>query len=320
VFLDTNVWIDLAEQETDASRECLDVLRQAVAGGSLLCPLAAPVIWELYKQDYPSALRVANVMDALSLSTTFASTDDVNTVEVESCLQSLLTDKPSPIPRRSLLVPLLGYLSSANNLVFNDSWSSEDRKRATQLVAERVRALTVTDLIDLAKDSLSRPERNEAPPYSSALRRRADFAKGDRAKAWLAEAHEIVLSMALPKLNALRSRLPLASQLNILAASERLPKDRFKSRMAALLERLPSMLVRTEIMTLSGFDVRRKDSMRDFYDQEMLIIPFTYADAFASQDRWIRHIVASTPVVLTKWPAQFLSRIAELTSFVRSAV
>lgn len=320
LFLDTNIWIDLADQATTEAKECLQGLREAVAAGRLLCPLNAALIWELYKEHHASALAVAAVMDDLSLSTTFASTDEVRTTEARHCLEGLLTSKVITPPRRDVLVPLISYLSSHSYyLEFNGSWSSQRRQAAVQLVANRLKNLTVTDLINGRKESLPRPER-PPPPYSEAARRRAEYAKGNKRKAWLAEAYAIVSSVALPKMAAIRSTLPVRSQLAVLAASSSLPQDSFKSRIVPLLERMPSLLVETEVMTLSGFDTQRRDSMRDFFDLEMLVIPFTYCDALASRDRWIRHIAQSQPVVMKEWPSQFLYGLGDIVRFLDCSI
>lgn len=315
LFLDTNIWIDLANQATTEAKECFQVLREAVAAGRLLCPLNASLIWELYKEHYASALAVAAVMDDLSLSTTFASTDEVRTTEARYCLEGLLSSKVITPPRRDVLVPLISYLSSHSHLEFDDSWPSQRRQAVVQLVADRMKGLTVTELINVRKESLPRPERRP-PPYAEAARRRAEYAKGNKRKAWLAEAYTIVSSVALPKMAAIRSTLPLRSQLAVLAASCRLPQDSFKSRIVPLLERMPSLLVETEVMTLSGFDTQRRDSMRDFYDLEMLVIPFAYCDALASRDRWMRHITQSQPVMMKEWPSQFLYGLGDVVRFL----
>jgi len=318
LFLDTNTWINLAERKSEAAKQCSALLTEAVSSGQLLCPLAAPLLWELYKQNYPSALRVAALMDQLSLSTSFASSDEIHTAEVRQYLRNILNNGEEKLPVRELLVPVVSYLSSDSVLEFSDWWSEENRRKATDLLRSAKRAVTVTQLIEMSKDGLPRPERSEPPPYADTLRRRADYAKGNRKKAWLVEAYSIFWSTVLPKLNNLRSLLPIDDQIKIVAAGAQLPLDGFGSRLVPLFERLPSLLVRAEVMTLSGFDTGRKDAMRDFYDTEMLITPFTYSHAFASEDRWIRHIVRSSPIIMAEWPTSLLSNMGEVAAFVKN--
>ena len=320
LFLDTNIWIDLAEQNTEDSRKCLSQLREAVASGRLLCPLAWPLILELYKQSHDSALRVAKIMDDLSLSTTFISDNEVLMLEVEFFIKSILTGKLVSIPRRALLVPFVSYLSTYSQIEFPESWTVENREKFISLFTEQMKVLTITDFINMAKVHLPRPERKIPPPFSQAYQRRAEYTKGDKKKAWLVEAHSIMTSMVIPKLNVIRSKLPIQSQLVVLAAINCLPQDGFMSSIIALFERMPSQFVRTEILTLSGLDTNRKDSMNDFYDLEMMVVPFAYSDAFASQDRWLRHIAKATPVVMKQWPARFLSGLREITCFLRNAL
>jgi len=318
LFLDTNIWINLAERKSEAAEQCAALLAKAVSSGKLLCPLAAPLLWELYKQNYPSALRVAALMDQLSLSTSFASSDEIHTAEIRQYLRNILNDGDGELPVLELLVPVVSYLSSDSVIEFSDWWSEENRRKVTDQLRSAKRAVTVTQLIEMRKDSLPQLERPEPPPYAEALRRRADYARGDRKKAWFVEAYSIFCSTVLPKLNNLRSPSPIADQIKIVAAGAQLPLDDFKSRLVPLFERLPSLLVRAEVMTLSGFDTCRKDSMRDFYDMEMLTVPFTYSHAFASEDRWIRHIVKSPPVIMADWPTRLLSNMAEVAAFAKS--
>lgn len=316
LFLDTNIWINLAEQNSADAQDCSMLLAEAVSSGRLLCPLAAPILWELHKQNRESALKVAAVMDTLSLSTSFAESDEVHTLEVWRFLQNLLNQRDDRVSPSDVLVPLISYLSSGSSLAFDDSWSAEDRQRCTELWASVLQTVTVSELIR-TMDNLPCPERAEPPNFSETLRRRAAFAKGDKTKAWLAEALSVVSSTVLPIIDRLCSRMPSHDQRKLEMATASLPYDRFRSRIVPLLERLPSLLVRAEVMTVSGFDTNRKDTMNDFYDKEILGVPFTYSHAFASEDRWIRHIVHSPPVILTRWPTRLLSTMREVSEFAQ---
>jgi hypothetical protein len=318
LFLDTNIWIDLAEQRSDEACRCFQLLTTGVTSGRLLCPVAAPLLWELFKQNYESAQRVAQVMDSLSLSTSFAAPSEVHSIEAVWCAQGLLRGSVISVPRSNLLVPIISYLSSDSYLEFSDTWPAEQRKEAATLAASRLRNLNISQLVKIRRSALPQPEPVQPPQFAAAHQRRAEHARNNKRKAWLIEAHAVASRELLPRLAALKSRLPPDSQAAFLAATSALPRGDFGTRLTGLLKHTPSLLVRAEIMTLAGFDTNRKDSMRDFYDREMMIIPLAYADAFASHDRWIRHILGSPPTVLSAWPARFLPGLREVSHFVQA--
>ncbi|HEV7248838.1 MAG TPA: hypothetical protein VGN93_17820 [Shinella sp.] len=76
IYLDMNFWIDLqkADQSHDTSSRHSELLRlvsEAVAGGSVFCPISESIFLELLKQtDLNSRVQTASLIDRLSLGTT----------------------------------------------------------------------------------------------------------------------------------------------------------------------------------------------------------------------------------------------------------
>ena len=62
IFIDTNVWIDVAEDRVALSASIKSKLIDLVKSEKIICPLSAPIIWELYKQNKESQLRIASVV------------------------------------------------------------------------------------------------------------------------------------------------------------------------------------------------------------------------------------------------------------------
>ena len=77
LFFDINVWIDLADSKSPLANRIKRLLKVLVEDRKILCPLFAPVIWELYKQQYDSILRVGELMEELSLNLWFAPKEEV---------------------------------------------------------------------------------------------------------------------------------------------------------------------------------------------------------------------------------------------------
>lgn len=313
LFLDTNIWNKLARGHTAEARECCDFLRSLVASGRLLCPVTAPIVWELYKQTYESAHQVALLMDELSLSKCFASRDDVRDTEVAHYVECTLAGRSNDIVAHSLLRPVGWYLSDRGRLSFDPWWSQADRAALAEQFATALNALTVSQLVDLRKDALPVPEIDRVRPFAEAHQRRAEAARGSKKAAWHIEAKALYESTLAPRMERLQPHRRAAFLLEHLRRPIREPKAQLYSH----LQHLPSMLLEVEVHTLSGLDTRRRDSMRDFYDLEMLSFPYPYVDAFATEDRWIRHLLSLQPVFLPEWPTPLLSSFSDIIRFAR---
>ena len=93
VFLDTNVWIDIAEERSALSKRLKSTLLGLVNSGEVFCPLSDSLLWELYKQNFPSRLRVGELMEALSLNVTFASKEEIFFWEIETFVRKTLQER-----------------------------------------------------------------------------------------------------------------------------------------------------------------------------------------------------------------------------------
>src|SRR5215510_8746396 len=68
VFMDTNCWIDMADEANDIACRVRDKLRDLVASGRVFCPLSWGILEELFKQSGVSLQRTASLMEELSLN------------------------------------------------------------------------------------------------------------------------------------------------------------------------------------------------------------------------------------------------------------
>ncbi len=89
VLLDMNVWIDLAEGKAQQASRLREKVQQLVKRGKLFCPLAPTIIWELYRQSYTSAVKVAELMEELSLGIAFAPTEEIYLHEVDAVFEAI---------------------------------------------------------------------------------------------------------------------------------------------------------------------------------------------------------------------------------------
>jgi hypothetical protein len=76
VFLDTNIWIDMADGKKAEAQPLKHRLTEMVSAGEIFCPLSPPLIWELYLQEY-SRVRTGELMEALSLNVCYSPTKEI---------------------------------------------------------------------------------------------------------------------------------------------------------------------------------------------------------------------------------------------------
>jgi len=87
VVLDTNVWIDIADERNSIAKDIENRLIELCNKEVIFCPISAPIIWELRKQNFDSAMRVGQLMELLSLSVSFRSLDEIFDAELTIVIQ-----------------------------------------------------------------------------------------------------------------------------------------------------------------------------------------------------------------------------------------
>src|SRR6266545_6408785 len=71
VFLDSNGWIQMADEADEVACRVRDRLKALVASRRVFCPLSWGVLEELFKQSGDSLGRTARLMEELSLNAIF---------------------------------------------------------------------------------------------------------------------------------------------------------------------------------------------------------------------------------------------------------
>jgi hypothetical protein len=281
-----NIWIDMADARTDEARETTRLITTLISAGAVFCPLNASVIWELYRQTPDSALRVAAVMDTLSLGACFAPAQDIRRREVLRYVESVVCETDAtPLDLRELFVPIAGYACSNWILEFTSGWQVEDIERCTRVIEGELRRLTMCDLVRMRRD-LPQPMR-PAPPFREARKRRADFANGNVKRARRVEEEAVAREYVIPEIEKLPDEVRTAF---LLGTAER-QKDRYGGLMDDLQR--SARVVRTEIETHleTGLNHGRRDRIQDFFDIDFLIVPRAYSHVLASRDKQIRDLM-----------------------------
>ncbi len=290
VFLDINVWIDLAEEKSEIAKSVKKLLVALTNSGAIFCPLSEVILWELYKQNFDSMLRVGELMEQLSLNISFAIKEEVFENEIKVFISSYVVKRNEDLGKDNLFVPVAAYLSSDGKLTFPGSWAEDDIEEFAILFSKTLSTLKLTDFLKLRKGELEFIKKKRDPGYSSAWKKRWQTTLGNKTKMHRLEAETIALKIILPRMNQIRSRLPLELQLCFIAYLESLPRDKYGGCLEFILSQMPALKNEIDIITVSGFDFNKKSTMNDFFDIEMLAVPLAYADVFVSQDKWIRHL------------------------------
>ena len=106
-FLDTNIWIKLADAKTPQAETIRKRLIAFVDAEKVFCPLAMPTIRELRKQKGASKRRTAALMERLSLNVTYREINQIYHSEIDHFLEYLRsgTFRPLGIHEISPLIP-----------------------------------------------------------------------------------------------------------------------------------------------------------------------------------------------------------------------
>lgn len=285
LYLDMNVWIDMADGEKTAAQPIKARLHELVASGKLFCPLNASLIWELYKQTFTQA-RTGQLMEELSLNVCYAPSREIFSWEIECFAKRTAKLEDSRCNRKMLYVPVLGYLASSYTLSYPPGTPREQVIEPGKIVSERANAFTLTELLGLRNngDMGTFLKAQPATPRQAAAEAMRQFTQGDRGKVWRLTEESVFNQYIMPAI----SKLPLNLKPSLLACVVNAPKDKYGGCLPTLLPSFPALHNHVEVMTRASRNTSRKDKQSDFYDLEMMPVPLAYADAFLSQDRWVR--------------------------------
>lgn len=295
VFLDMNIWIDLAESPCPDATWAREALCDGVARRALFCPLSFSNINELLSQEFDSALRVGRLMQDLSLGVCFALRPEIWRGEIDSYAAAIVSARQPGLPIHMVFAPIMAYLgaSAAIDSPPDTEVPVEQQDALAANVQNRLKAMSLLEYVEMLKDRLPLvvAAAETSLDLSAVRQRRFNLADKDREVMRRIEVEYLFQQHVIPRLSLIRRLLPLAMGQRLESYLASLPKGKYGDASDAVLDALPAHRAFVEVMAAAGHNPSRKGSIRDFYDLENLCVPLAYADLFVARDKWVKQIL-----------------------------
>jgi len=316
IFLDTNIWVHVANEKTQIAKDIRYYLIKLVNNGIVFCPLSAPLIWELYKQNFESALRVGSLMEELSLNICYLSIDEVIHKEIKKYVLSIINKSKLLVSGKDIYGPVMAYLFSNYSLDFPSDYSQSQIIHFSKVFTPIMNNLSLTDILKMRSDSLPIKYESSKIAYKKQNNKRREFTKGDKTKMRRIEEEFAAQNIILPIIYKINSQLPITQVFLLVNHFNSLPKDKYGGSLKSILEYLPATKCNIEIMTVTGYDITRNDNMNDYFDRELMILPLAYADVFVSEDKWIKHILINLSDITKNNNILYISTLNDLKKYL----
>src|SRR5687768_16319592 len=125
IYLDTNVWIDLAQERTELARAVKAAALEAQARRNVIFPVSYPAASELMKQHVTSASRrEAVVMDELSECVSFRAMHHVREIEVLRVYGYVMEEAPREL--RSQVFTATACFAGDGSMTYPEGWAEDD--------------------------------------------------------------------------------------------------------------------------------------------------------------------------------------------------
>jgi hypothetical protein len=307
VFMDTNFWIEMADEASEAACRLRDKLKELVVHGCVFCPLSWGIIQELRKQSGESLRITAGLMEELSLNAIFVNRTEVYQWELSRSVRRLLGE-PVGDSLDGLFTPPGGFVGSRFDLGLSDySLSDDAQAHLREYMKRELGKIGVVELVNRMGESTL----DETPPaYSQAAKRARESFKGDKEKLFLNEAGDIFQLYITPVL--LTYPQPVVMSWLAQFGTPNYEEAWFRKA----LSELPALHNFIDVMTVADSQPHRKDTFNHFMDNEIVVAPLAYANVFASLDRAIRDMLRNRTKILSRTTCQYCDSFDALETWL----
>ncbi len=307
VFLDTNCWIDMADEANETACRVRDRLKALVAAGRVFCPLSWGILEELFKQSGESLKITASLMEELSLNAIFVMRTELFQWEFLRSVRRFHGDS-SADSLSGLFAPPFAFVGSGPCI----AWNSADRlDPATQESVEtymkyNLSKIGVVELAERAEAMGVLELEEKFPAYSESAKKMKDEFKGNKGRLFLEEAINCFCMYVTPVL------LKLPPEIVATWSAQFGPPDDEKAWTLKALAELPALHNHIDIMVVADSQPDRKDSFNHFMDNEIMVAPLAYATVFVSKDRAIKDMLRSRTKILSRTQCQYCDSLDSL--------
>lgn len=292
IYLDSCVWIDVAERFPNLSQQCQSLVQREKA----IFPVSLPTVIEVIKQ--PTAdkrAHVAALMDQLSKGLCFRNSKAIHETEANLALPVILGAPAGTIKREEILTWVVEF-AERMAIRIPTSWSFADADRFTRWLAAKPELRSVKWLVDHSPLGQMRREQSgrmegyvqgmtdliekNAPHYQH-------LSKSIRWKlALLEERVSVVEKLVSPRMSQnLLNAVGPEKLLNTVAAISKHIGEGGEHRLDQIMRAMPSLDLYCHIMAERGRNHSRKARQQDFFDVEHAVVGGVYSDYFVTSDK-----------------------------------
>jgi len=325
ISLDTNAWINMADDKSAVATRVKGTLRKLVSDGLVFCPLSMGVVLELYKQAQDSRLKTGTLMEELSLNVSYANKCEIFSWEIDRFVSRELGIGPIDLSLAGLYVPIVGYLSSQLNIGFPEESASEQMNEKVRGLSQKIEALTLTDILKLDDDddwSGNYVKQLPDPPMSAVVKRIRERTKGNKGTMFLLESQAVLELEVLPGLRRLSPQVKERFMAYVHAAKDKAPtdkspKEQYAAFLAELFTHLPALYNHVDLLTTISQNPTQAFEINDWFDHEIMPVPLAYASAFVAQDKGIRDVVRNRTQILKRNACCYCFDLGELEEWLK---
>ena len=231
VYLDTNIWINIAEPHNECDEHLKFILMQLVNDKKIFCPLSFAIITELFKQKYDSMVKSSSLMDKLSIGFSYRMLKDLRDNEIEHFGNAF--EKPFvKMATEKIYVPVLAYLSSRGYLKFPTEINNLNVERLIEDFNYHLSQVTLTELIKEGKEYYAnRIERDSSHIMDKNLKDEYKLTGGNKKKLRKIEEDYFASKYIVPQL---QKSMSLERKIKFLKYLDDLPLDKNGRKLTSL--------------------------------------------------------------------------------------
>lgn len=290
IFLDTNIWIDLAEKNDPMIAEVKTKLLNLSKEEKIFCPLDMSTFMEFHRQEFDSIKRLFSIIDSLTLNLAICERNHIYNLEIENFVNNELNNKNENIPRNLIFVPF-GCLNG-NILKVNNPFPPEDFRSKIFIEANKVKLSKwkFSEYMSHSKPFLPQKYPTDPNLFTDTWKISKEMNNGNKNKMYSMEENYTIKEIMYPLLLAYMKKFNADTQIKFISyvIKNKINLPELPMIWAKKILQNSSLLRNTiEIMSFTSYDINRKGRESDQTDFEVMIASSSYYDILFTRDGWM---------------------------------